>query len=661
MIRKIHILLFLFFIFTTTFQRCNEHSELKVKHGKATKFLDSLTNHYNNLKKQLPNDTTLVQVDQFIAITSDLPVKPLIYKGYMLKTSILSKQKKYNEAINTSYKLLKLAKENRDSAYMGKAHFKLGIYNSALTNHLTSFTHYNTSFQIHRNLKDSLLAAKRLLYMADQQKVLGDNVGSNITAIDGLKYISNFSDLKTISGLNHLIATNYRELQNSNQALLWNYKTLQLIKENEAIDKIGILNLLKFKNTKANIIADNGSFKESITLFTQLLKNKTVRNSTIEYARILSNLGKIKWLQDPNNGDSEQLLLEALAIRESNNIPSNLFASYIHLSKYYISKNSKKAMFYARNAYKNAILFNNEVSILESLDLITKIDPNAIQDLQKFKSISKSLSETQKKIRQIYAPTRFENERLTKEKILKEKQLAQEHEQKLWIISLFSLTIIGITIYIILYQKIQKQRNRIKEEQHKAQKINAAYEAEKRISKKIHDHLANDIHLIKMLVTNNADDPKILSKLNSVYNKARDISRESNDIDFENFDIELKEMMNSYISSERNIFFNGIDNQNWKGIENNKKIVLFRVLKELMVNMEKHSNCKIASIIFKSEENSLNIIYTDNGKGITEKTMTKKNGITIMENLIEGIGGTINFEVNRQNGIKVLLKFPHAT
>ncbi|MFV8374138.1 hypothetical protein [Flavobacterium sp. LB1P62] len=76
-------------------------------------------------------------------------------------------------------------------------------------------------------------------------------------------------------------------------------------------------------------------------------------------------------------------------------------------------------------------------------------------------------------------------------------------------------------------------------------------------------------------------------------------------------------MISGFNANAFNIFTNGIDTINWTTIDNHKKITVYRLLQELLVNMKKHSQCSIVKLTFKKNENKLQIDYTDNGVGAT--------------------------------------------
>jgi len=65
-------------------------------------------------------------------------------------------------------------------------------------------------------------------------------------------------------------------------------------------------------------------------------------------------------------------------------------------------------------------------------------------------------------------------------------------------------------------------------------------------------------------------------------------------------------MLSEYQNQSLNVLIKDIDSIDWIKIDENKKLVTYRVLQELMVNMKKHSEATLAVIDFFSyrQENS---------------------------------------------------------
>ena len=89
-----------------------------------------------------------------------------------------------------------------------------------------------------------------------------------------------------------------------------------------------------------------------------------------------------------------------------------------------------------------------------------------------------------------------------------------------------------------------------------------------------------------------------------------------------------------------------------------KKITVYRVLQELLVNMKKHSSSSVVILSFKENDNQLEINYTDNGFGVTEEQLLSKNGLKNVENRIIAIKGNSTFDTTFESGFKVNIRFP---
>ena len=104
------------------------------------------------------------------------------------------------------------------------------------------------------------------------------------------------------------------------------------------------------------------------------------------------------------------------------------------------------------------------------------------------------------------------------------------------------------------------------------------------------------------------------------------------------------------------VVINNINTIDWHNVADHKKMVIYRALQELMVNMKKHSKAKVVSIVFKENKKKKEIRYTDDGIGITNKEI-KLNGLLNVESRIKGIGGSFNFTTSKGNGFKATLEF----
>jgi signal transduction histidine kinase len=146
----------------------------------------------------------------------------------------------------------------------------------------------------------------------------------------------------------------------------------------------------------------------------------------------------------------------------------------------------------------------------------------------------------------------------------------------------------------------------------------------------------------------------LISNLDTIYSRTRNISREYSTIETGIlFVSDLKEMMSGFTTDSVNVLTNGIDSVSWLEIESNKKIIIYRILQELLVNMKKYSQCSLVVLTFKKNGNLLQINYTDNGVGATLEQLHSKNGLQNVKNRIQAIKGTIIFDDKSDKGFKV--------
>ena len=216
------------------------------------------------------------------------------------------------------------------------------------------------------------------------------------------------------------------------------------------------------------------------------------------------------------------------------------------------------------------------------------------------------------------------------------------------------LTIIAVTIGIYFFI-----RNKFREK-----RLLDLYEIEKRISKKVHDEIANEIYNTICFVNSENISTRenrdvLLKSLENAYSKARNISREMGGIDTCTGYVEqLKLMLSGYQDKSINIIIKGMDSINWSKISAVKKITGYRALQELMVNMKKHSKASVVVIDFTHKNKKIIIRYSDNGLGINSGKNIAKNGLLNVENRMVSIKGKVIFEPTADRGFHLTLSYP---
>nr|WP_314897360.1 ATP-binding protein [uncultured Flavobacterium sp.] len=514
----------------------------------------------------------------------------------------------------------------------------------------SSYYYYNKAKYIAELKKDTSRIIHSLAWMSQIQRTLGDYSGSESTAVEALPFLENTE--KYPNGKWNIYITlgnNYLYTFDNDNALYYFKKALNL--KTDQIDKAGITNNI------ALTYIEKGDYQKALRILLSLIKRKEVINHAETFARIIDNLGDV--YTKSRSSKALYYLNQSLKIRLQIKDDWGLISSYYHLSEYYKKSNPNLAADYAQLTYEKATEINSVDDRLRSLELLIK---NSTGNKSKYFSlhylhINDSINKVRQKAKNQFAKIKYDSKREKEENIkLKTQKVLQEEEQHTR--NLFLYFGVGIIILISLFiSNFLIAKN-------KREKIKASYTTEIRIAKKLHDELANDVyHTMAFAETQDLSTSQnkeiLLSNLDTIYSRTRNISKENSTIEAGPLFLSgLKEMMSSFNNSEVNILTNGIDTINWTTLEDNKKITVYRVLQELLVNMKKHSQCSLVVITFKKNENKLQIDYTDNGVGATHDKLNSKNGLQNVENRIQALKGIITFDTKSNKGFKVSFMFP---
>ena len=371
-----------------------------------------------------------------------------------------------------------------------------------------------------------------------------------------------------------------------------------------------------------------------------VLQKNLASNDSIRIARALNYLG-MSLAKQKLPGALEKIE-EALTIRKQVNSDLGIFDSYYNLSEYYRDRNNnEKAVYYINEALKIAVSNNNMDLKYNALSSLMKLNTNA--DVREFALLVDSITSVKRNIEKLYADKKYKTDQ---QKALAQQkgQEAEEYKKQRTIYLLVALLIILLSIGTYFLLKTRHKKNNIVQ----------IYKTETRISKKVHDEVANDIYfLMNKLQRGEVDSIDVLDDLEQLYLKTRDISRENNDINTkDNFEETLKFLLLNYRSEQTEVITKGLHKIDWRAISENKKTAAYRVLQELMTNMKKYSEAHAVVVSFEQVNNKLAITYKDNGVGTSLK---KSNGLTNAENRIHTVGGTIIFESKPTEGFKSVI------
>jgi tetratricopeptide (TPR) repeat protein len=510
----------------------------------------------------------------------------------------------------------------------------------------SAFYYFN---KVVSNSKDSLQVGISYNNMAIIQSDAGDYFGAQETLLTSLQFLNENKpdDINCLSSDYNELGVNSVSLKNYDAAIEYYAAALRIAKV-ESYKRI-------FLNNKALAYQKKGRYWEAIRIYKSIVND---RRDTAEYARVLSNFARTKWLQNPGYNAAPELLTALRLRKEANNLWGQN-ASYAHLADYYTLKRPDSAYRYAADMYRVASRLNSADDQMEALEKLIRLGPesDAKQYFVHYQRLNDSTQTVRNAAKNQFALIRYDaqknkadNLRLQKDNADKRYQLIK---QKVIIYSTLVLSLAAFAFGIFLYRK---RRQRLVLESEKA-----IQENQLRTSKKVHDVVANGLYRMMSEIENQdgLDKELLLDRIENMYEKSRDISYDKPDSTNLPFSEKLTRILRSFATGSTKVALAGNSNALWKEIDADVMYEIEHVLQELMVNMKKHSGASNVAVRFERKGGRINIYYTDNGVGFTGEPQYK-NGLTNTGNRISSIKGSITFGVNVKKGVKILVSFPVA-
>jgi signal transduction histidine kinase len=166
--------------------------------------------------------------------------------------------------------------------------------------------------------------------------------------------------------------------------------------------------------------------------------------------------------------------------------------------------------------------------------------------------------------------------------------------------------------------------------------------------------VANGIYEVMTTIENQNGIPKekILDKLELMYEKSRDLSYDNDN--HQEFNEKISNLISSFDNDKIKIIIIGNDADFWLNINPFSKEELFQIIRELLVNMKKHSQATQVILRFMKDENFTEIKYIDNGIGLSND-FSEKNGFTNMRSRLKKINAALEIEESVL-GLRILIK-----
>jgi signal transduction histidine kinase/tetratricopeptide (TPR) repeat protein len=590
-----------------------------------------------------PLKTILLEKALEEIISEEDTIKPFIYDHLIYYNN---KLRNYEQSLFYANALIENSSEIQDTAKLALGYYRKAMVQKHLDNQLEVLKNLYKSQNLYLTSKDSLNAGKRLVELGIAQYRLGDFNGSQASQVKALKLLDDHIDSAYAVSIYSNLASSYRQLSDMDEAIDEYKQALKYTTSPK--DSLTILNNI------ANIYSENGNLKKALSVFDLILPKNF--GNYLDF-RVADNYYFTLWLEDKRDvsANLEEILYKRKSVRDL----EGQMSSYDHLIRYYWDIEPEKALDYSFKYFeltKNLKNTSDEKRALKYLIALASSESSREYSMRYIK-LTDSIMDVKDHAKNVFAKIKYDEEQKLEqinslEKLSAQQQIALLKSSNQRNIAIFlGILIIGASGFVIYYIRQKAKKKRIRE----------IHKTEARISKRIHDELANDLYRLMTALENlNAPEKlELLDKLEDIYFRTRDISRENLPVKTnQEYSKEVQDMLSQMTPKSAHIYLIGIQEVNWDKISEEAKITIFRVLQELMVNMKKHSMASIISFNFKTENAKLQINYNDNGVGLQPNTLKKGKGLDNVENRMESIGGSFKFQTGNHGGFSVELIIP---
>ncbi|MEJ2114444.1 MAG: tetratricopeptide repeat protein, partial [Flavobacteriaceae bacterium] len=389
------------------------------------------------------------------------------------------------------------AQQNKDSS---NYYYNL-IIKPNTSNDLTNAYIYFENHKKESLLKsDTLRAILDLRYIAVIQSKLGVPYDSENSVIQALYFLDGLKGKDTLVepriGLYNQLGIIYREFKDYTKALNYYDNVLDI-----AQDSMHIVDVL---NNKANVYREQQQYDLAIQELQSVAHYYLNKNDSLNAARALDNLGFVQSkVKDP---EALTNLEKGLQYRTTIGHALGMNTSYLHLAEYYKDRDLKsEALRHANKALELARTNHDSKSVEEALSII--IDMDGHKEFQEYKKILDSINLNNQLQENKYAASKYEYGAYVKK--AQQSELEKEMQKRKTTIAQGVVLLLFITA-ILLYFLLKSR--------HKKQTLEQVYQTESRISKKVHDEVANDVyHVMNKLQSKEKKDEEVLDDLEHIY------------------------------------------------------------------------------------------------------------------------------------------------
>ncbi|MDI5886905.1 ATP-binding protein [Flavobacterium yafengii] len=565
---------------------------------------------------------------------------------------------------------------------MAKGYTYLGDYFGAQSVSDSAFIYYSLADKIYDNLNDDYNLAKTLLNKALLQYKESDFSGSEIAVFNALRAVKEKKANDILYDSYNLLGIVYNEREEYNKAIEFHNKAFKAL---ESIVEDGVIPLeFQSKATSFNNIGfvylNLKEYKQAKDYFEKgLAQENLLRDKPSLYAMILENYAYSKFKLKESDGLPD-LFFKSLKMRDSLQLTAGIIVNKIHLSEYFASKTDTiKAMQYAKQALATARMSKNYQNVLASLNQLAIIEPKKASVYTKeYIHINDSLHKAERKIGNKFTRIEYETDEIQSENT----DLVEQNRNLVYIFS--GLAMLGLFTFVIKTQKAKNRELLFKQQQQKANEEiynlmisqqntieGIRIKEKKRVARELHDGVLGRMFGVRINLDslNKIDDGTAVEKRNNYLTELKSIEQDIREISHD-LNREKSELINNFVAIVDNLFEDQkktfksklvsiIDSGiKWELVSNSVKINLYRILQEVLQNVNKYATADNIKIELKKEEDHLILMMSDDGVGFNVKTAKKGIGLQNILFRTNECDGVVDIKSKKGEGTIITITVP---
>lgn len=544
----------------------------------------------------------------------------------------------------------------------------------------SAYYYYKESEKIFRKINNDDRLAKVLYNKAYLLYYEGNYVESEIEVIKALNFLKNKKNLLYLYRCYSLQGSNHLELGEYEKALIYFNEAsnvlIELQKQNRDADSFYDYNITNIIDI-CNVYDKQGNYTKAVIELKKILNSNKVQDLPNLYHAVLGNLG-YSLMKSGKHEEAREYFKKAIELTKKNKNTQGYLYKIINYGEYHLlTKDTLLAKKHFDEALGLAKKLKSGKEILITLDFLSITDiTNASNYKSEYIRINDSIIKKQRENREKFARIEYETDKVEEEN----KILSNEN---LLLLSGLSLSIAVFSIVLIIRNRIsrRKELNLIQQKEladeelfnltkeFQTSLVEAKEAEQKKLSKELHDGIVNKIYGIRMMLGSlnaNSDEASksqrlvYIKELHKLESEVRDLSHDLN-TDFSKYVGEFNFLLEQLVQSNNAIgkthFISEIASEiDWNMYSSIVKINIYRILQELLQNVNKYADAKECLVQIYELNNEPIIEVKDDGVGFDVNSLSEGIGLKNIKDRAKSIDSEIEIKSIINEGTTIKLK-----